>query len=71
VDASLAESPRKPKGKITYEIAEDRKEDKVSEEEKDKQTSCLKKQQGKGVDSEGRWLKKGGRSVLDLSTTMR
>ena len=64
VDASLTESPRKPKGKITYEIAEDRDEDKVSEEEKNKQITCLKKQEGKGVDPEGRWLKKGKRSVF-------
>jgi hypothetical protein len=53
VDASLTESPRKPKGKITCAIAEDRDEDLVAEEEKSKQTSCLKKQQGKGVDPGG------------------
>jgi IS5 family transposase len=64
VDASLTESPRKLKGKITCAIAEDREEDLVAEEEKSKQTSCLKKQQSKGVDPDGRWLKKGGRSVF-------
>lgn len=62
VDASLTQSQRKPKGKISYEIAQDRKEDEISEQEKTKQTSFLKKQQGKGVDIEGRWVKKGGRS---------
>jgi IS5 family transposase len=64
VDASLTESPRKPKGKISYEIAEDRHEDAVSAEEEGKQTTSLKKQQGKGVDIEGRWLKKNGRSIF-------
>ena len=60
VDASLTDSLRKPKGDIRYSIAEDRKEDEVNEEEQKKQTAFLKKQQGKGVDTEGRWVKKGG-----------
>jgi IS5 family transposase len=62
VDAGLTESPRRPK--ITYEIAEEREEDRLSEAEKGRQAAILKKQQGKGVDAEGRWLKKGGRSVF-------
>ena len=62
VDASLTDSPRKPKGDIRYQIAEDRKEDEVSIEETKKQSVSLKKLQGKGVDTEGRWVKKGGRS---------
>ena len=60
VDASLTDSLRKPKGNIRYSIAEDRKEDEVNEEEQKKQSVFLKKQQGKGVDTEGRWVKKGG-----------
>ena len=62
VDASITESLRKPKGNIRYEIAEDRKEDEVAKEEKDKQTKSLVKLQGKGVDADGRWLKKGGKT---------
>ncbi|MDR2534213.1 MAG: transposase [Tannerellaceae bacterium] len=52
------------KGKISYEIAEDRHEDAVPAEEEGKQTTSLKKQQGKGVDIEGRPLKKNGRSIF-------
>lgn len=64
VDASIIESPRRPKGKQTYQIAEDRKEDQVPTEEKDKQSRSLKRLVGTGVDIEGRWLKKGGRSIF-------
>ncbi|HKM44767.1 MAG TPA: IS5 family transposase [Dysgonamonadaceae bacterium] len=60
VDASLTDSLRKPKGNIRYSIVEDRKEDEVNEDEQKKQSVFLKKQQGKGVDTEGRWMKKGG-----------
>ena len=42
VDASLTASPLKPKGKTKYEIAEDRKEDKISQEQLDNQSSELK-----------------------------
>lgn len=61
VDASLTDSLRKPKGGISYNIAEDRKEDEINEQEQNKQRVCIKKQQEKGVDTEGRWVKKGGR----------
>ena len=63
VDASLTDSPRKPKGKTTYEIAEDRQEDNRGVEQKEKEESSMKmvKIQQPGVDSEGRWLKKGGK----------
>lgn len=64
VDASLTESPNKPKGDIHYQIAEDRKEDEVPQEEQSKQKDSLQKLQGKGVDTAGRWLKKGGRSIF-------
>lgn len=64
VDASLTESPRKPKGAIHYQIAEDRKEDQVSQQEQSQQERSLKKLQGKGVDAEGRWVRKNGRSVF-------
>ncbi len=64
VDASLSESSRKPKGQIRYQIAEDRKEGQVPTAEQSKQQDTLKKLQGKGVDTEGRWLKKGNRTIF-------
>lgn len=64
VDASLTETKLRPKGKTTYEIAEDRKEDEVSEEEKNKQSTHLKKIVSKGTDTEARWLTKGNRTVF-------
>jgi len=64
VDASLTSSPYKPKGKTSYEIAEDRKEDKVTPEEEKKQSSALKKVESKGTDKEARWLKKGGKIIF-------
>ena len=64
VDASLTSTPLKPKGKVRYQIAEDRKEDEVSKQEQDKQSESLKKIQGKGVDSQVRRLKKGGKSIF-------
>lgn len=60
VDASITDSPRKPKGKTTYEIAEDRKEDERKQEDiqtENEEMSKLKKL-SKGVDSEARWLRK-------------
>ena len=36
VDASITDSPRKPKGKKEYEIVEDRKEDDVKERRKER-----------------------------------
>lgn len=61
VDASITESPFSPKGKTTYEIAEDRKEDDRPEEDKEKEDHQAKliKKTKPGVDSEGRYLKKG------------
>jgi IS5 family transposase len=61
IDATLTDSPRCPKGKTEYELAEDRKEDHRSEEEQakeDHQMKLVKKQQP-GVASEARYLKKG------------
>ena len=61
IDASITESPWKPKGKKTYEVAEDRKEDERKKEDIDKenrQQNLIEKQQP-GSDAEGRWVKKG------------
>ena len=69
VDASLTETPRKPKEQIHYEIARDRKEDEVSGKEQDKQKDSLTKLQGNGVDTEGRWLKRNGLPSFVLNIT--
>lgn len=61
IDASITDSPRKPKGKTTYVVAEDRKEDQISDSEKESQTIGLQaiKLVESGIDQEARWLKKG------------
>jgi IS5 family transposase len=66
IDATITDSPGKPKGKTTYEIAEDRKEDEVSDTEVEKQSTEIKlvKAVQSGVDTEGRPVKKGGKSRL-------
>lgn len=64
IDATITDSPRKPKGATTYIIAEDRKEDEAKTEEKEKQTidiEAVKKVQS-GVDTDARWIKKGGKT---------
>lgn len=64
VDASLTESPFRPKKKATYEIAIDRKEDEVSEEQKKLQTTTLKKIESNGVDKQARYLSKRGKAIF-------
>lgn len=64
VDASITSTPFSPKGNKTYAIAEDRKEDEISEEEKCKQATSLQELVSKGTDSEARWLKKGNKLVF-------
>jgi IS5 family transposase len=65
VDASVTESPFKPKGRTTYEIATDREEEPRSQEEQDKEEKhhVLIRKQQPGVDSEARWLKKRGKPM--------
>jgi transposase, IS5 family len=62
VDATITDSPRKPRGKTTYEITEDRKEDAIKEGETEKQTAHIEavKVVQKGVDTHARWTKKAG-----------
>ena len=63
VDATVTDSPRKPKGKTTYAVADDRKEEQRSEEAikaERKQNQLLKITQP-GVDTEAAWLKKAGK----------
>lgn len=54
VDASVSDTPRKPKGKKEYEIVEDRKED-------EQPTPKVETKIKPGVDVEARWIKKAGR----------
>jgi IS5 family transposase len=61
IDATLTDTPRCPKGKAEYELAEDRKEEGRSTEDIDKEEVTMKliKKQRPGVDVEARYLKKG------------
>jgi IS5 family transposase len=61
VDASLTDTPRCPKGKPLYELAEDRKEDQRDAKEADKEEVQMRlvKVVQPGVDVEARYLKKG------------
>lgn len=63
VDATITDSPRRPKGKKTFELATDRKEDQRQESEivKEEQQAKLIEKEQPGVDSEARWLKKRGK----------
>ena len=59
VDASLVETPYKPNGSITIEVADDRKDNR-SEEEKEAEEDYQKQvvRQRKGTDEEARWVYK-------------
>jgi IS5 family transposase len=62
VDASIVDSPLKPKGQTTFEIENDRSEEERSDEDKNNENthhSTVTKTQ-KGADPEGRWIKKSG-----------
>lgn len=60
VDASVTDSPRRPKGKSEYEVVEDRHEDDVPQDGSAIPTKLVKKAKP-GVDPDGRWLKKAGK----------
>jgi len=63
VDASIIDSPLKPKGKVPYEIANDREDNPVNEleiEQEIKAKALLKIEQP-SVDTEAAWIKKGGK----------
>jgi transposase, IS5 family len=63
VDASIIDSPLKPKGKPLYEIAVDREDRSQTAEElaQEKQEIALMKKISPGVDTEARWVKKAGK----------
>lgn len=52
VDASVIDTPLKPKGKMTHEVTKDREDEKEVE---------VKQQYAKSVDKEASWIKKGGK----------
>ncbi len=63
IDASIVDSPLKPKGSATYEIETDRSSEERAEEEKaaENKEQKLMKIENLGVDSEARWIKKAGK----------
>ena len=59
VDASVTDTPRKPKGKKEYEIVEDRSEDESGTTNNDK--TKLGEKIKSGVDTQAKWIKKAGK----------
>lgn len=59
IDASITHSPRKPKTKPAYEVANDR-EDRDDETDAQANMKVIETSQP-GVDTEARWVKKGGK----------
>lgn len=57
VDASVTDSPRRPRGQKEYEVVEDRHEGDVA----DIANAKLVEKPRHGVDAEARWVKKGGK----------
>lgn len=57
VDASVTDSPRRPRGQKEYEVVEDRRED----EGADIANAKLVEKPRPGVDTEARWVKKAGK----------
>ena len=62
VDASITQSPRKPKTKPAYDVASDR-EGRDDENEAEKAMQVIEVTQP-GVDAEARWVKKGDKSLF-------
>jgi IS5 family transposase len=62
VDASIIDTPLKPKGKTLYEIETDRSEEEraAQELEKEEQVQVLIKKEQPGVDTQAGWIKKAG-----------
>ncbi|WP_372474695.1 hypothetical protein AB4865_05395 [Capnocytophaga sp. ARDL2] len=69
VDACITQSSFHSKKPKTFEIAQDRKEDELPEEEVEKQEHFFKEVAEDGVDKEARWLKK--REILIKSFLKR
>jgi IS5 family transposase len=62
VDASITHSPRKPKTQPSYEVVNDR-EERDDESEAQANMRVIETVQP-GVDTEARWIRKGGKSVF-------
>ncbi|MCC6922244.1 MAG: IS5 family transposase [Nitrosomonas sp.] len=62
IDASITHSPRKPRTNPAYEVVNDR-EDRDDETDAQENMSVIETTQP-GVDTEARWVKKGGKSVF-------
>lgn len=62
IDASITHSPRKPKTKPSYEVVNDREEQ--DDEPSAKAAMQVIEVTQPGVDTEARWVKKGGKSVF-------
>lgn len=58
VDASVTDTPRKPKGKKEFQVAEDRKEE---EQIIPSEPIKLEEKVKPGVDTDGKWIKKAGK----------
>ena len=58
IDASITNTPRRPRGGKSYEVVEDRKEDENMEAS---EKSMLKEVVKPNVDKEARWVKKMGK----------
>ncbi len=58
IDASVTDSPRKPKGHKEFEITEDRQEDLQDAMQK---STILVEKVKPGVDTDGKWIKKAGK----------
>ncbi len=63
IDASIIDSPLKPKGSVTYEIENDRAQEDRCEEQKELENreQRLLKVEKTGVDTDARWIKKAGK----------
>lgn len=63
VDASIIDSPLKPKGRAKYKVAEDREDEprEATELEKEAKSKALQKQEAPSVDTEAAWIKKAGK----------
>jgi IS5 family transposase len=63
LDASIIDSPLKPKGTVPYEIPNDRSEEEVSEENMnlEQQVKAMQKIHQPSVDTEASWIKKAGK----------
>ncbi len=70
VDASLTDTPLKPKGKKEYELATDREEENRNESDKQKEENHHKliEKEKPGVDSQARWVKKKASYTMDIKS---